>query len=243
MNVLGIDTSTAATVVVAAAGGQVVVRRHDPVGRDRPAHTTAALPLAAEALTELGLTWTDLDRAGVGIGPGSFTGLRSGLSAAAGVARRLGVPLVGVASPQQLEHAARPARPGIGRVLTVLDGRRQELFVERFDAAGMGGGVEVVGRGEVAALGSLDGWLVLGDGAVLERAAFEALGAEVPEDADPLHGVDGASLAALTETGAGQPADDVRPAYGRAPDAIPTAQRPVKPIPGGAAAGTPAAGA
>ena len=235
MNVLGIDTSTAATVVVAARGAQVRVLRHDPVGRDRPAHTTAALPLAAEALEALGLAWTDLDRVGVGIGPGSFTGLRSGLSAAAGIARRLEVPLVGVTSPQQLEHAARAVRGDEVPILVVIDGRRRELFVQRGPAGHDEAppAISVLSRDAVATLGRLDGWLAIGDGARLERDALEGLGGTVPADDDPLHGVDGRSLAALTQVGRGQSADDVRPAYGRDADAVPTAQRPVKPIPGG----------
>jgi tRNA threonylcarbamoyladenosine biosynthesis protein TsaB len=234
MNVLGIDTSTSATIVVASAGDRVVVHRHDPIGRDRPRHTTDALPMAAAALAELGLGWNDLERIGVGIGPGSFTGLRSGLSAAAGLARRLAIPLVGVTSPQQLHHAVRTARGADVPMLAVVDGRRQELFVERFVPGEPERGVEVVRRDAVASLDRLDGWLVVGDGALLEPDAFVALGADLLAADDPLHRLDGHALAALTRTGVPQPADAVRPAYGRDADAVPTAQRPVKPIPGGA---------
>jgi tRNA threonylcarbamoyladenosine biosynthesis protein TsaB len=230
---LSIDTSTASTIVIAADDERIALRRHDPVGRDRPRHTTDALPMAADVLAELELDWNDLGRIGVGIGPGSFTGLRSGLSAAAGLARRLGIPLVGITSPEQLHHAARTARGDVVSVLTVVDGRRKELFVERFRAGEPRGGVEVVRRDAVLEVGSLAGWLVVGDGALLEYDAFVALGADVPPADDPLHGLGGYALAALTATGEPHAADDVRPAYGREADAVPTAQRPVKPIPGG----------
>ncbi len=246
MKLLAIDTSTAATIVVAADGNRVVVKRHDPQGKERPSHTTAALPLASEALTTLGLAWTDLDRVGVGVGPGSFTGLRSGLSAAAGLARRLDLPLVGVTATALLAtgardttkvdaaspEALRPGRPA-ERILAVVDGRRQELFMERF-AGAVGGGIAVVRRDDLASLGSLAGWLAVGDGAQLERDALLALGAEVPSVDDARHQLSGAALAELTAAGEGQAADHVRPAYGREPDAIPTAQRPAKLIPGGA---------
>lgn len=238
MKLVAFDTSTASTIVAASSGDRVVVHRHDPAGKERPQHTTAALALAAAALDELGLTWNDLDRVGVGVGPGSFTGLRSGLSAAAGLARRLDIPLVAVPTTAIAAHAAQ-ARFRDRPVLAVVDGRRKELFVEAF-AAGLAlespvpDGISVVRRDAVGALPPLDGWLVVGDGAVLEYEAFIALGAQLPPADDPLHGLSGASLAALSAAGDGQPADAVRPAYGRDADAVPTAQRPVKPIPGGA---------
>jgi ribosomal-protein-alanine N-acetyltransferase len=226
MRLLAIDTSSGSTIVVAADRDGVVVRRHDPVGKERPAHTSSALVLAAEALEELGLTWADLERIGVGNGPGSFTGLRSGLSAAAGLARRLSIPLVPVSTTAQLDHQARLAFGRRQDVLAIVDGRRKELFVEHFAAAGPpSAGFEVVRREDLATLGSLVGWLAVGDGAELDRDALLGLGADVPAADDPVHRLNGRSLAALTAAGQGVTPDSVRPDYGRKPDAIPTAQR------------------
>ena len=229
MRLLAIDTSSASTIVVATSGAQVVERRHDPEAGGKPAHTSQGLVLAAEALAELGLDWTQLERIGVGVGPGSFTGLRSGLSAAAGLARRLDVPLVAVSTHAVLDHGARSDRSEAQQVLAVVDGRRKELFVARFAAAPAdpadASAIHVVGRADLAGLGDLTGWLAVGDGAVLETDALRVAGAEVPAPEDPLHGLHGASLAALTARGVPQPADAVRPAYGRRPDAVPTAER------------------
>jgi tRNA threonylcarbamoyladenosine biosynthesis protein TsaB len=251
MKLVAFDTSTASTVVVAADGTRVAGRRHDPVGRERPQHTTAALRLAREALEELGLAWADLDRVGVGAGPGSFTGLRSGLSAGAGLARRLAVPLVPVTATALLAHGAgageHPTDAIAARgVIAVVDGRRSELFTQAFPGPGPSRagdaspvvlpvpvGLTVLRRDAVAELVALDGWLVVGNGALLERDAFLALGADVPAVDDPRHVGQAEHLAALTAAGEGMPADEVRPAYGRGADAIPTAERPVKPIPGG----------
>ncbi len=229
MRLLAIDTSSASTIVVAADADRIAERRHDPADGGKPAHTSLGLVLAAEVLADLGLAWTDLERVGVGVGPGSFTGLRSGLSAAAGVARRLGVPLVGVTAHALLDHGARAVRGDRQRVLAVVDGRRKELFAARYAQAPQdpadASGIDVVGRSSVADLGDLSGWLAVGDGALLEAGALADAGAEVPPALDPLHQLDGASLAALTAMGVSRPADAVRPAYGRRPDAVPTAER------------------
>jgi tRNA threonylcarbamoyladenosine biosynthesis protein TsaB len=237
VNLLAFDTSTAGTLVVArSAGGALAERRHIPGDGERPAHTTLGLVLAAQALDELGLTWADLDRVGIGVGPGSFTGLRAGLSAAAGLARRLAIPLVASTATELLAVGA-VARAGARPLLTVVDGRRRELFVERWThaaaasdaplAARSASGITVARRSELAErLGGLADWLVVGDGAVLERDALLALGAEVPDPSDPVHQLSAEALATLTAIGVPQDADAVRPAYGRDADAVPTAQRP-----------------
>lgn len=226
---LAIDTSSASTIVVAADGERVAERRHEPGEDGRPQHTALGLVLAAEVLADLRLAWTDLERIGVGVGPGSFTGLRSGLSAAAGLARRLDVPLVPVTAPAILDHGARSAPGNVVQVLSVVDGRRRELFVARAHAAGADPGeaseIAVARRDALDELGDLHGWLAVGDGALLEAAKLTALGADVPPAGDPRHVLSAAALAALTAGGAPHTADAVRPAYGRRPDAIPTAER------------------
>jgi tRNA threonylcarbamoyladenosine biosynthesis protein TsaB len=242
MNLLAIDTSSSGTLVVArSASGALAERRHVPGERERPAHTTLGLVLAAEALEELGLAWADLGRVGIGIGPGSFTGLRAGLSAAAGLARRLDIPLVGVTATELLAAGA-VGRADERPLLTVVDGRRRELFVERWTGAAPAepnagadahplalrspSGIAAVPRAELAErLGSLYGWLVVGDGALLEREALLALGADVPDPQDPVHALGARPFAELAAAGVGAPADEVRPAYGRGADAIPTSQR------------------
>lgn len=247
MKLLAIDTSSASTIVVAADGDRLAQHRHDPGDGGRPQHTSLGLVLAAEALTDLGLAWDDLERIGVGVGPGSFTGLRSGLSAAAGLARRLGIPLVPVTAHAILDHGARTA-PGAGtQVLSVVDGRRRELFVARRDAAERdpsdASGITVVGREALDGLGDLHDWLAVGDGALLEAGRLASLGADVPPLGDPRHGLAATSLAALTAAGVPHGADAVRPAYGRRPDAIPTAEREAAARAATATAGGPASGA
>lgn len=222
MNLLAIDTSSTATWVVAQrADGTIAERRHVPAPGERPAHTTFGLAAAAELLDELGLQWSELQRIGVGTGPGSFTGLRAGLAAAAGLARRLEIPLVGFTTPQVLaeSEAARP-------LLAVVDGRRRELFTERFlPDPGAVDALTVVRRDDVPSLGDLTGWLALGDGALLEADALRALGAEVPDAESARHRGTAAAIGRLVCAGAPQQPDLVRPTYGRDADAVPTAKR------------------
>lgn len=231
MKLLAIDTSSPSTVLVVADGERVLAeRRHDPVGKERPQHTTLGLPLAAEALAEACLTWQDLERIGVGSGPGSFTGLRAGLSAATALALRLDLPVVGLRATALL--AAGDRSPGVERpVLAVIDGRRRELFVERFetaDAVLAGGASQVLAVDAAADFAGARGALAIGDGAVLAADALRSAGAEVPEIDDPRHRISPAALALLTAHGTPVSAVDLRPAYGREPDAVPTAEREAK---------------
>lgn len=238
MTLLAIDTSTAATVVAVASddGTLLASRRHDPVAdgdgrrRPQPQHTTLGLPLAAEALAEAHTSWQELTRIGVGVGPGSFTGLRSGLSAGAALAARLGVEAVALRGPALLAQGAGRERD----LLAVIDGRRGELFIERFAVGALapsvlsGGAPQLIPLAEAGAIDRLDGVLAVGDGAVLAAEALRAAGAEVPPAGDPRHRIDAAALAALTAAGAGVDPAQLRPAYGREPDAVPTAEREAK---------------
>jgi tRNA threonylcarbamoyladenosine biosynthesis protein TsaB len=106
MIVLGLDTATPATVVgLTLPDGGVLQARDDPPAEGRPGHATRLLPLAHELLREAGIGWGAIERVAVGVGPGTFTGLRIGIATARGLARSLGVGLVGVSSMRALAIA------------------------------------------------------------------------------------------------------------------------------------------
>jgi tRNA threonylcarbamoyladenosine biosynthesis protein TsaB len=102
---------------------------------ERPnAHAETLLPLVEQLLAETGSARSSLDRLAVGIGPGSFTGLRVGIALAQGMALGLDRPLVGIGS---LRAVARGAPEDDPRVRVVaLDARRDELFVAAYAADG-----------------------------------------------------------------------------------------------------------
>lgn len=98
------------------------------------AHGESILPLIERALAEAGWTQGGLDRIAVGVGPGSFTGLRVGISLAQGISEGLEVPLIGVGSLYAMARAAPAEHQGLR--CPVLDARRGEMFAALYSADG-----------------------------------------------------------------------------------------------------------
>lgn len=113
MTVLGFDTATPSTAVALRLDdGGVREARDDPPAGSHPGHATRLLALAASLLEQAGRGWADVDRIAVGVGPGTFTGLRVGVATARGLAQSLGAELVGVSSLQALALGAASAGAG-----------------------------------------------------------------------------------------------------------------------------------
>ena len=90
----------------------------------------------------------DVERIGVGVGPGSFTGLRIGIATARALAHGAGLALAPVSTLGALAVVA-----GDGPVLAVLDARRGEAFVTRWEAGAEVLAPRAVGPGELGAAG------------------------------------------------------------------------------------------
>jgi tRNA threonylcarbamoyladenosine biosynthesis protein TsaB len=175
--------------------------RDEAVLGERTGSAIGVLADADELLRAAGVEVGDLDRMAVGVGPGSFTGVRIGLAAARGFALALELPVAGVSTLDALAAGAPGAVP-------VIDARRGETFTV------VSGHV----RGLTPDLLEVDeGRTYVGDGAVRYRGIFEAHGGVVPPDGSELH-VPRARFHALL-AGEGGPADLVEPVYVRAPDA------------------------
>src|SRR6185437_12950101 len=143
----------------------------------------------------------DLDAVVVGIGPGSFTGVRIGLAAARGLALSLDLPGAGVSTLAALAAGAPGAVP-------VIDARRREVFTL------VDGSPIVFAPADVVVE---RGAVLVGDGALRYRALFEEKGAVVPDDAAERHLPRARFHAALAgELGA---VDAIEPLYLRVPDA------------------------
>jgi tRNA threonylcarbamoyladenosine biosynthesis protein TsaB len=189
MLILAFDTATEVATSALVADGEVLGER-----------TSRAVTLLEDVdalLRQAGSHTRDLEALAVGVGPGSFTGVRIGLSTARGLALALGIPAAGVSTLDALAAGAPGAVP-------VIDARRREVFVP----------------GRVVAPADLDvepGRTYVGSGAVRYRGLLEAAGAQIPPDGDERHLPRARFHAELArEFG---PADEVEPLYLRRPDA------------------------
>lgn len=129
MNIIAIETATTACAIgIRTSQGHEVLRVID---EDRQ-HTEALTEGMAALLAEVALRPRDIERVVVDHGPGLFTGLRVGIATAIAFAQGVGAELVGVSSLELLAHGAFDA--GVrGKLVSAVDGRRGEVFVQTFD--------------------------------------------------------------------------------------------------------------
>ncbi|HKG37290.1 MAG TPA: tRNA (adenosine(37)-N6)-threonylcarbamoyltransferase complex dimerization subunit type 1 TsaB [Solirubrobacterales bacterium] len=222
MIVVALDTATDDTAVAALRDGEVVHEALVGPGEagGRPSHNTALLPGIEEAAAAAG-GWQEVDRIAVGVGPGSFTGLRIGISTARGLGTALGKPLAPVGTLDALARGIGEEAPDRGR-LAILDARRGEVFAALWDVAGAPVWPPAVSSPEELAsrIRELDEPpLAAGSGALRFREELAGSGADVPTGASPLHRIAARHLGALGAAGDGVEPEAVEPIYLRPPDA------------------------
>jgi tRNA threonylcarbamoyladenosine biosynthesis protein TsaB len=202
--VLALDTCLAACQTALWRDGKPVAVASEPMARG---HQERLAPMLEAMLASANVAPAQIDRIGVTVGPGSFTGLRVGLAFAKGLALALGIPLVGVTSLEAL-GAGAPA----GLSLVLVDARREQAYWQAFE-----GGMAVTAP-QASTLTDIVDWTLghgapaalIGPGAGLLAARFGA--AQCLARAAPEPTVI-ARLAAEREPAA------VRPLYLRTPDA------------------------
>jgi tRNA threonylcarbamoyl adenosine modification protein YeaZ len=193
MLTLGFDTATSVATSALVDDGEVL--------GERVSRAQTLLEDVDALLRQGGAHPRDLDALAIGIGPGSFTGVRIGLAVARGLALSLEVQGAGVSTLDVLAAGAEAALP-------VIDARRREVFTL------------VGGEPAVLAPAELDvsaGRTCVGDGALRYRSLLEAKGAVVPPDDDERHLPRARFHVALA--GALGPVDAIEPLYLRVPDA------------------------
>ena len=196
--ILAFDTSTAACTAALFDGtGECVARADEVIGRG---HSERLVPMIAEMLE--GRTAETII---VGVGPGSFTGIRVAIAAAHGMAIGWGVELSGMSSLALLAAGAA----GGGEVAAAVIGGHGELFVQQFDAATGEATGELINAPPTAAAMQVSAPLVVGSGA---RQLVDARGWGEAREAWP-SAANALTLPEALRTLA------PKPVYARAPDA------------------------
>jgi tRNA threonylcarbamoyladenosine biosynthesis protein TsaB len=190
---LAFDTATGAATSALVADEEVL--------GERVSRAQTLLEDVDALLRQAGAHPSDLERLAVGLGPGSFTGIRIGLALARGLALSLDLPGAGVSTLAALAAGAPGALP-------VVDAKRREVFTL------LDGEPRVLAPQELP-LG--EATVCVGDGATRYRSLLEKRGAVVPPDGDERHLPRARFHAALA--GDPGPVDQLEPLYLRVPDA------------------------
>lgn len=130
MKILALETSAKSVSAAVVENGAVLASAYQNMGLT---HSVTLMPLVDSMLKNAGLTAKDMELIAVAAGPGSFTGLRIGVSAAKGLAWALELPCCGVST---LEAMAENARAFEGTVICAMDARRQQIYNAVFDCHG-----------------------------------------------------------------------------------------------------------
>ena len=142
--ILSIETGTDICSVALANDGELMALRESDEGRD---HAKKVALFVDELLRETGVQPSDIDAIAVGKGPGSYTGLRIGVSFAKGMCYALDIPLIAIGSLDALAEVAREDfEAGIldieeedwtkAKLCPMVDARRMEVYAQVFDVEG-----------------------------------------------------------------------------------------------------------
>ncbi len=127
--ILNIETATKNCSVALAKGGKTIVYKE--IAEEGYSHAERLHVFIEEIIKEAGITFQDLSAVAVSQGPGSYTGLRIGVSAAKGLCFALDIPLIAVDTLQVL---ASQAAVSDGLIVPMLDARRMEVYSAIFNS-------------------------------------------------------------------------------------------------------------
>jgi tRNA threonylcarbamoyladenosine biosynthesis protein TsaB len=185
----------------------------------KPRHGSVLLE-EVERAAIAGGGWEAIGLIAVGLGPGSFTGLRIGIATARGLALSTGCPIRGVCT---LDAIGRALGEGEGKRLAVVDGGRGEVFAALYSESGerlweplVAAPVDLVERVRELARPPR----AAGSGALRFRQELTRRGVEIPDDADPVHRVAARHICALAMAGGAGDVGQFDPIYLRPPDAV-----------------------
>lgn len=143
MRVLAIDTALAncaAAVLDNSSETACYETAGEEIGRG---HAEKLMDMIGTVMADSSTAFSELDRVAVSVGPGSFTGLRVGLSVARGFGLVLGKPVVGITTLAAIARGCAPDDGG-APVLVALTGKGQEVYCQEFNASGLPAGEALV---------------------------------------------------------------------------------------------------
>lgn len=213
---LTIDTSANLCAASVSDAGAELGRCVRDIGTG---HAEQLMDVIAEALANAGKSYDDLAGVAVAVGPGSFTGIRVGVSTARGLALALKLPSTGVSTLDAIAEEARALLPARSIVVAV-DARREEVYAAAWDADGA-----TVAEPEVTGLTDAVALLASLADPVLAGSAVPALVAAAGGAHDVASTLATADIAAYARLAhrQGFSGERPKPLYLRAPDAKPQA--------------------
>lgn len=128
MKILALETSAKAVSAAVAEDGKILAAGYQDTGLT---HSRTLMPIVEHLLQNTGLTMADIGAVAVAAGPGSFTGIRIGVSAAKGLAFAADKPAIGVST---LAAMARNAAFADGLIVCAMDARRNQIYNALFEA-------------------------------------------------------------------------------------------------------------
>ncbi|MEF0940130.1 tRNA (adenosine(37)-N6)-threonylcarbamoyltransferase complex dimerization subunit type 1 TsaB [Rhizobium sp. BR 362] len=211
MIVLALDTAgvDCAAAVYDSGSDSVMGEVTETIGRGHAEHL---MDVVDRALAEADIALAAVERVVVTVGPGSFTGIRIGVAAARGFALSLNIPAVGVTTLEVMAAAARETRPGKS-VLAAIDAKREEIYLQSFDADG-----HTLDEARAVTIEEARAISTAFDGVVTGSAVARL--SDSPPPARP----DAFPIAIVARLGAVKPlSEKPKPLYLRGPDARPQA--------------------
>jgi tRNA threonylcarbamoyladenosine biosynthesis protein TsaB len=135
LNVLCVDTSTEACSVAVLCSTENEKTINDHFMLAPREHTQKILPTIVQVVKQSGLTLSDIDVIAYGRGPGSFTGVRIGISIAQGLAYGIEKPIVGVSTLQAMSQEAYK-KEKVKHVYAAIDARMGEVYFAHYCLVG-----------------------------------------------------------------------------------------------------------
>ena len=132
--ILYIETATDVCSVALSKGTEIIGLKEEAGGNNHAKHL---LPFVDEVLKQAEASMTDINGVAVSIGPGSYTGLRIGVSTAKGIAYTAGIPVMAISTLESIAQGAKTLWSGTStetvQIVPMIDARRMEVFTTRYD--------------------------------------------------------------------------------------------------------------